>query len=209
MNIFFKIYILSYVTACLCALLLYFRNRHRYAFSHKDYWTFLFKPWKIITFIIAAASLTLVAPYSGDYTWDYYDAFFMSLLTFLTAPWAIGILYRFKKDTALLEQAFVALCIWMFSASWSYDLYMLFREGQYPPTWLPNIILSSILYACAGLLWNLDWRIEKGIFMSFKAEDWPTISHGFVFHKIFIAIIPYVLIVIILCSLIIFGFHAI
>ena len=198
MNLFFRIYTFSWIVACFFAIYLYIRDKSLFEISHREYWVFLFKPWKVITFIIAAALLTLVAPYTGDYTWDYYDTSLMSILTFITAPWAVGIFYRLRKGKALLKQVFVAFCVWMLSASWSYDIYMYSREGQYPPTWLPNIVLSSILYACAGLLWSLDWKQEKGIFMAFEEDSWPTASRGLVFHKIFVAMIPYTLIVIIL-----------
>jgi len=207
MNLFFKTYTFCWLTSCFFALYLCTRNRDLFAFSHKNYWLFLLKPWKIVTFLIATASLTLIAPYTGDYTWDYYDALLMSTLTFSTAPWAVGIFYKLREGKILFKQIFVAFCVWMFSASWSYDLYMYIREGQYPPTWLPNIFLSSILYACAGLLWSLDWKKERGVFMSFKEHNWPAPSQGLVFPEIFLAMIPYALIAFLLCGLTIYGFH--
>jgi len=39
-----------------------------------------------------------------------------------------------------------SLCVWLFSASWFYDLYIVLRDGSYSPYWLPNLFLSSILY---------------------------------------------------------------
>lgn len=207
MSFFFKIYIFGWIVICFSAICLCTRHRSHYAFLHRNYWVFLLKPWKVITFTIAAAFLTLVAPYTRDHTWDYYDTSLMSILTFLTAPWAVGIFYRFREGKAQFKQLFVAFCVWMFSASWSYDSYMYFREGRYPPTWLPNIVLSSILYACAGLLWSLDWTKEKGVFMSFKEGNWPTKSIGLVFHKIFVATIPYALVVVLLCALVIYKLH--
>jgi hypothetical protein len=57
----------------------------------------------------------------------------------------------------------MAACLWLFSASWSYDLYRFARDGQYPATWSENLLASSILYALAGLLWNLEWATERGM----------------------------------------------
>lgn len=207
MSFFFRVYTFIWIAACSVAIFLYTRDKNHFALSRKSYWVFLSKPWKIITFIIAATLLIFVSPYSGDYTWDYYDTSFMSISTFLTAPWAIGVFYRFRKGKASFKQTFVAFCLWMFSVSWSYDIYIFYRDKEYPHTWWPNIVLSSILYACAGLLWSLDWKKEKGIFMSFKEDTWPTVSQGRVFHKIFIATLPYILIAAILAGWVIYKLN--
>jgi len=208
MTSFFKIYTFFWMAACLISVFLYIRQRRQYALSLNSYQTFLLKPWKVATFILSAAFLIIIAPYTGDATWDYYDTALMSILTFLTAPWAVGVVYRFRVGKANIKQLFVAACAWMFSASWSYDIYMYLREGYYPATWWPNIILSSILYLCAGLLWSLDWKKESGIFMSFKEDAWPAVSKGKVFSKIFIAALPFASIVLLLCGFVIYGFHS-
>jgi len=195
MRMFFTIYITFWATACLIAAVVYIRDRQSYALSHSDYWHFLFKPWKVITFLIAATGLTVIAPYTGDPTWDYFDALFMSLLTFFTAPWATGVLYKVAKRELALKQAFVAGCIWMFSASWSYDLYLLIRDGCYPVTWFSNIFASSALYMSAGLLWNLDWRKERGVIFSFMEADWPVMSSFSVLPKILWFALPLMILV--------------
>ena len=192
---FFTIYVTFWATACLIAAVVYIRDRQSYALSHSDYWYFLFKPWKVITFLIAATGLTVIAPYTGDPTWDYFDALFMSLLTFFTAPWATGVLYKVAKRELALKQAFVAGCIWMFSASWSYDLYLLIRDGCYPVTWFPNIFASSALYMSAGLFWNLDWRKERGVIFSFMEADWPVMSSFSVLPKILWFALPLMILV--------------
>ena len=195
MNIFFSIYIAFWATACLIAAVLYIKDKKTYALSHSNYWHFLFKPWKIITFLIAATGLTVIAPYTGDPTWDYFDAVFMSLLTFFSAPWAIGALYKVVKKELPAKQAFVAVCLWMFSASWSYDLYLLIRDGYYPLTWFPNISASSALYVSAGLLWNLDWKKETGVILSFMEPGWPVPSSQTVLPKILWFALPLMILV--------------
>ncbi|MGE5491154.1 MAG: hypothetical protein ACM31P_07750 [Actinomycetota bacterium] len=45
------------------------------------------------TACLAAALITLVAPYTGDGTWDYTDSIFMSFSCFATAPWVVAVLY--------------------------------------------------------------------------------------------------------------------
>ena len=133
-------------------------------------------PWKVAIFLIALAEMVAVAPYSGDPTWDHFDSFFMSVLTFAGAPWAVGSLFRWFKGKSKKpwRQAYVALCVWLFTVSWSYDLYILIRDGRYPAEWLANMVASSTLYIPAGLLWNLAWTEGKGVSFAFMEEDWPS-----------------------------------
>jgi hypothetical protein len=179
-----KLYLLFWVTALVTAIILYIKNFNSFTLSQKDYWYFLLQPWKITTFIIATLGLIIIAPYTGDPTWDYVDALFMSILTFATAPWAIGVIYKAIKKTADLKELYVAICFWLFSASWSYDLYLLLRDGYYPMTWWANLCASSVLYILAGMFWNLNWLPEKGIQFSFMLNDWPNPSIRFSFSKI-------------------------
>jgi len=150
----------------------------RYAIASRAYWRYLAAPWKLATFAIAAAGITLIAPYTGDPTWDYYDALLMSVLTFATAPWAVGTLWRALRRRASPAQAFVALCLMLLSASWCYDLYLLARDGMYPDTWWANMAASSVLYVLAGMLWNLEWRAPRGATFGFLEADWPNPAAG-------------------------------
>jgi hypothetical protein len=94
MTTFFVFYMLGWSLACLAAIYFMIRHRSSIALFQARYWRFLFQDWKIISFIFAAIGLTVVAPYTGDPTWDYVDALFMSVLTFATDkpmwPYASG-----------------------------------------------------------------------------------------------------------------------
>lgn len=195
MNIYFSLYLALWISACIIVVIVCLKDKDSYAFSRSDYWQFLFKRWKVVTFIVAATGMTVVAPYTDDYTWDYYDGFFMSVLAFLTAPWAVGAIYKIIRKELPLKQIYVAFCIWMFSASWSYDLYLVFRDGYYPDTWLVNIPASSVLYLSAGLYWNLDWKKDKGTILSFREDDWPSPSPHTVFPKIFWFTLPFMIVI--------------
>jgi hypothetical protein len=195
MNVFFVIYISLWGAACIISLILYLKDKDDYAFSHRSYWRFLFVPWKAVTFLIATAGLMTIAPYTGDPTWDYVDALFMAFLTFFTAPWAIGAIYKVTKKELSLKQGTMAVCVWMFSASWSYDLYLLIRDGYYPPTWLSNIFASSVLYLCAGLFWNLDWKGKKGAVFAFMEKNWPVPSSHFALSRIIWPALPFMILV--------------
>ncbi len=114
----------------------------------------------------------MVAPYTGDPTWDYVDGFFMSVLCFSTAPWVVATLFLAVRRQVGWREVYVAICVWLFSASWSYDIYLVWRDGFYPNTWLANLFASSVIYLCAGLFWNLEWQANRGVIFSFMRPDW-------------------------------------
>jgi hypothetical protein len=190
-----KAYMAGWLAASGAALALYLRERGSYAFSHCAYWRFLLVPWKAVIFAVAAAGITFMAPYTDDPTWDYYNAFGMSVLTFTTAPWAIGALYRSVHRLLPVRQAFVALSLMFFSSSWSYDLYLLLRDGDYPSTWLPNLYASSFVYILAGLLWSLDWREGRGVLFAFMDKEWPAPPNPAASRKVLWFALPIILIV--------------
>lgn len=197
MDLFFIIYLSIWISLCLVAITLIgydYWHKHTLTLISKRYFEFLCVPWKLVTFVIATVGITAIAPYTGDQTWDYWDALFMSFLTFLTAPWAIGIFYLSLRGRSKIQHLFIALCCHFFSASWSYDLYLLLRDGVYPDVWLENLFASSILYIAAGLLWNLDWRIKRGATFSFLEPNWPVIYTRSAFRKIFWVAAPFMLI---------------
>jgi hypothetical protein len=166
-------YLSSYCIACLAALVLLLRERRRIVLLQRRYRLYLISGWKLVTFAIAALAMTIMAPYTGDPTWDYVDASVMAVLTYLTAPWAVGTLYLAFRRQAAKTDVYIAVCIWMLSVSWFYDVYSLVRNGYYPPTWLANIVLSSILYLAAGLMWNLQRARGRGVVFGFMAPGWP------------------------------------
>jgi hypothetical protein len=207
MNIgYFKYYIFIWSAACILALIVILRNSSSCVIFRKSYFLFLSKPWKIITFMIATASMTLMAPFSGDYTWDYYDALSMSFMTFYTAPWAVGIFYRFFKRMVSFGQMYAALCIMFFVSSWFYDLYILLRDGFYPPTWLHNLLISSTLFFAAGLFWNLDWEKDKGVVFAFQWDDWIDHPSESKFLKIILFAFPLMFFVFIILAMFLFNY---
>ena len=151
--------------------------------------------WKLVTFAVAATAMTVMAPYTGDPTWDYFDASFMSILTYLTAPWAVGTLYLALHRKSNAVHVYIAVCVWMFSVSWAYDVYILLKSGYYPATWLPNIVLSSILYFAAGLLWNLQRKEGRGVVFGFMEPGWPDPSNELGFRQIVWFALPIMILV--------------
>ena len=186
---------LGWSLACLAAIYLMYNYRRTIELFQLDYWRFIFQDWKIVTFLISAIGLIVIAPYTGDPTWDYVNAAFMSILTYATAPWVVGTIYRNLLRKSMMVQVYVAVCIWMFTASWSYDLYLVVRDGYYPITWLPNIFASSVLYISAGLLWSLEWKEGRGVIFGFMAPSWPKVAETQNFRKILWFALPFMILV--------------
>lgn len=192
---FFAGYLAAWILAMLLAIALMLRYRRRLSLFDADYRAFLLTPWKLVSFAVAAVALSVMAPYTGDPTWDWFDAAMMSVLTFVTAPWALGVLYRTLGGRSTWFEIYIALCLWMFSASWCYDLYILLRDGSYPITWSANIVASSVLYASAGLMWNLEWRTGRGVVFGFMHSRWPSAPEPGSVWRLLLYALPFMLLV--------------
>lgn len=195
-------YLAVWVILFLAAMAILVRQRKGISLLTRAYWHYLTEPWKVVTFLVALTGFVWISWHTFDPTWDYIDAAFMSILTYLTAPWAIGTLYRAMHKKAKMAHAYVAICLWLFSASWSYDAYMLWREGYYPITWWSNLLLSSVLYIAAGLMWNLAWKEGRGTLWGFKEPNWPDVGFRTPAVKIMWIALPFIILV----SIIIFPF---
>ena len=145
----------------------------------KEYFKYITHKWKVWLFILATCFITALAPISGDPTWDYVDSIFMSTLTYLTAPWAIGTIYKTLKTKKNYAVMYVAVCFAMFSSSWSYDAWMLYVLGMYPLTWVSNIPLSLGMYVLAGMVWNLSWVKNEGVVFAFRKTNWLKMDSQF------------------------------
>ncbi len=192
---FFAFYIATWSLACVLAWLLFVTNQAGYSLASPSYLSFLLQPWKMLTFTLAFLGIVFLAPYAGVPSWDYVNAGLLAALTFVTAPWVLGTLYKAIRGWASLEQEYVAFCLWMFSTSWSYDAYLLLRDGSYPSTWLINAGTSSVLYASAGLFWNLDYREGRGVTFAFLEPEWFAPSSFQDFQKAFWYALPLMLLV--------------
>jgi hypothetical protein len=185
-------YLLAWVGACLVAAVLVLRRRHAIARGAPAYARFLAHRWKLVTGALAAGGLIAVTPWARevDYTWDFVNATFMAALAFTTAPWVVGTLYRALRGEVGPGTTYIAVCVWMFSVSWSYDAWHLLDHGVYPPTWAANIIASSCLYLPAGLFWNLGWTEGRGLHFAFTEPGWPQASRPAPFRRIAPAAAP-------------------
>ena len=165
-------YLVAWSIACAAALVVSALRWRSFAIARRSYVIGMTRPWKLATFALAFAGIVLVAPRSGDPTWDHWDAAFMAILVYTTAPWTLGVLYRAR--TRPLSEVYVAACAWLFSASFSYDLYIFLRDHHYPRTWWSNLVVSSGLYGLGGAMWSLRGQNGARPTFAFTRDDWPT-----------------------------------
>jgi len=118
----------------------------------------------------------------------------MSLLTYLTAPYAVGCFYQVWKKQRPLRYLLVAIALCLFSSSWFYDGYLLLRDGLYTARWFGNLLVSPIIYMAAGLLWNLELGAGNRIVFSFLRVDWPHIPSNKSWRGLVGAMLPLILI---------------
>jgi hypothetical protein len=139
----------------------------------RSYLAFLGIPWKIALLVPAALFVTFAGQFAFDDTWDVVTGGGMSFLTYLTAPWSVGVAYLVAAGHRPIRHAVIALVACLFSASWFYDAWLLYRDDYYTPMWMPNLLLSPFLYVAGGALWNLEVDAEGKPIFGFFRKDWP------------------------------------
>jgi hypothetical protein len=176
---FFAWYIASWASFCLIAISILVWDRKHLVAEWREYWRFLCVPWKLWLFVPALLFVSFAGRYTNDETWDVVTGSGMAILTFLTAPWVVGLVYQVLVGRRPVRYLVVAIALLLFSSSWFYDGYLLWRDGEYSRRWLGNLMLSPLIYIAAGLLWNLeakdsgDFREGPGFRLSFVRADWP------------------------------------
>lgn len=167
------VYLAIWTTATVAAIVVVLHDP-RIVSEAKSYLIYIMMPWKIAVLIPAALFVTFAGQFAFDDTWDLVTGGGMSVLTYMTAPWAVGTVFLFATGQRRLRDALIALVACLFSASWFYDGWLLYRDGYYSPMWLPNLLLSPFLYVAAGILWNLELDSDGKPLFGFFRYDWPT-----------------------------------
>lgn len=173
-------YIACWTSFCLIALIILLKDWRRLLPEWRTYLGFLSVPWKLWLFLPALLFVSFAGLFTDDETWDVVTGSGMAILTFVTAPWSIGLGYQVLIGRRPWRYSIVAIALLLFSSSWFYDAYLLWRDGAYSVRWIGNLMLSPIIYVAAGLLWNLEAK-ERGGFgdrstyrLSFVRPDWPS-----------------------------------
>ncbi|MDW9481814.1 hypothetical protein GOB57_24505 [Sinorhizobium meliloti] len=172
LSIGFQFYLAVWATACALSVVLASTDRV-IASDLRSYIGFLAVPWKVAVLVPAALFVAFAGRFAFDDTWDVETGGGMSALTYLTAPWAVGTVYLVATGQRPARHAFIALVACLFSASWFYDAWLLYRDGYYSPMWLPNLLLSPFIYVAGGILWNLEVDDEGRPIFGFFRKDWP------------------------------------
>lgn len=169
MSDFLVRYVVGWVSFCGLALVLAVKDLRP---NWSDELAFLLVPWKLALFLPAIVFVTFAGRFTNDETWDVVTGAGMSLLTFFTAGWAVGTTYKVLVGDRPVSHLVIALAVALFSASWFYDGWLLLRDGAYTHRWKGNLVLSPIIYGCAGLVLNLEVR-ARGFGFAFTRADWP------------------------------------
>jgi hypothetical protein len=191
---FFVKYVACWVAFCLLAAGILVMDRARLRLEWRAYLSFLCVPWKLALFVPALLFVTFGGRYTDDETWDIVTGSGMSVLTFLTAPWALGLVFQVFVGRRCWRYLLVAAALLLFSSSWFYDGYLLWRDGAYTTRWVGNLVLSPIIYVAAGLLWNLEAKGHWGFRLSFVRSDWPSRPADTRFLPLILVSIPLIVI---------------
>jgi hypothetical protein len=195
---FFVKYVAMWAAFCATAAAILLWDRKRLVPEWREYWRFLAVPWKLWLFVPALVFVSFAGRFTNDETWDVVTGSGMAILTFLTAPWAIGLIYQVLVGRRPMRYLIVAIALLLFSSSWFYDGYLLWRDGVYTQRWAGNLMLSPLIYVAAGLLWNLEatpkarFYEDSGFRLSFAREDWPSRPVDTSFGPLVLISIPFI-----------------
>ena len=184
----------SWIVFCLLACCILLKDRKQLADEGRDYFRFLCLPWKLVIFVPALLFVTFAGRYTDDETWDLVTGAGMSILTFVTAPWSLGLFYQVLKGRRAPRYLIVSIVLCLFASSWFYDGYLYLRDGHYTSRWLSNLLLLPIIYIAAGLLWNLEAKEDGGFSLAFLRSDWPKASLNNSFRPLLLISLPLILV---------------
>lgn len=179
MILWIKIYVASWLILSLFWAALLFRERKHTVIFTKQYATFLLEKWKVATFFISVSVLCYISKLGYDPTWDIPETIVMGILTYYTAPYSVGILYRWFKWLHIgWVEPCIALILIFFCSAWLYDAYVwLFLLGEYPITAFSNLWISPFFYVFAGMMWNLIYVEDEWVSFSFTHKKWIDSAH--------------------------------
>lgn len=186
-------YSLLWGSYCLLAGVILVQDRKTLLPEWRNYFRFLSVTWKLAIFAPAFLFVSLAGRFTDDETWDFVTGSGMSILTFLTAPWAIGLFYQVFTGRRPRRYLIIGSALCLLSSSWFYDAYLLWRDGVYTQRWWRNLIASSVIYVVAGLLWNLEADSGSRYSLSFLRRDWPKPPANISFRPLILIAIPLIL----------------
>ena len=122
----------------------------------------LFRPWKVITFVMGTALFVWGAFFFALPTWDVGVSFLMSILCYLLGPYAFLLgLGAIRGGDRRLLRGLAAVAIVYFVASGSYEIYNTIRMGMHPVTYWENLFYSVPTTIGAGMIWSYDGSLAE------------------------------------------------
>lgn len=158
LSMWMSIYVILYSTLMFVALVIIFWKRKDFHFLTKDYFRFLLTKERFLIYSIGTLSLLIPAHFLEIHSWDYSIAIFQPILAYLFAPWSVEVLCKFEKSQASFSETYTAVCLMLFTGSWSVELYLLWRDAYYMPDWLVNIPIGITCFIIIGSLLNVEWK---------------------------------------------------
>ena len=133
------------------------QNKHTESYLQpKNYFINLFRPWKVVTFLIALGFLIWGAYAYKIPTWDVPISIIMSVLCFLLSPYAVslGVSAVTQRKSGWLVKLAISIMLIYFVGSGSYEIYNTLKLGQHPDTYWVNLSFSVPVAIVAGLVWR-------------------------------------------------------
>ncbi len=129
----------------------------------KSYLKDLFRPWKLVLFIVGLGFFVWGAVYWNLRTWDVPVSIIMSVLCFLFSPFAVrGIIRSLKTRDPLwgLKLIFYLAVVYAIGSG-SYEIYNTIRLGHHPVTYVENLLFSIPTTLAAGLVWSYKGTLKE------------------------------------------------
>ena len=98
---YYYIFLLISFALLVYGFIVFWTDRIHFSFLYPNYWIFLIRPWKLISFFLGTILINLViylSFLSTDFIFiDVYLATLICALTFVFSPWCVGFIYRYFK----------------------------------------------------------------------------------------------------------------
>jgi hypothetical protein len=129
----------------------------------------LLRPWKLFTLAVGLSWLLYGALNYGIGDWDVGDSLIMAGLTYLSAPWSLGVILTCVHRRPRYWPLWIAAALFV---AWGVvdGSYVLYNSAVHHPMYRwANFYASSALYFLAGAIWlykgSLEdlWREFRGL----------------------------------------------
>tara|TARA_B100001250_G_scaffold124041_1_gene105409 strand:+ start:762 stop:2645 length:1884 start_codon:yes stop_codon:yes gene_type:complete len=94
----YYLFLIISLSLLIYGFIVFWKDRHHFSFLYPNYWIFLIRPWKLVTFFLGTLiiNFAIYLSYLSNYFIfiDLYLSTILCGLTFIFAPWCVGTIYR-------------------------------------------------------------------------------------------------------------------